>query len=207
MLKHQFAALAEETDINPFHPILASIFSSYAGLVHGICQPYTSDPLDISYILAAHWPLYISPLLNDWREANEAGEEYAIPTEAQIRLTSLFRQTIGSSVQPLHLRQISATDYISQTSPDDFNVRFSQIGHVSIALKGRKVLDAMAGKDEPSNVIGLPIMARYILVASYLGSYNPTKMDMRILGQIRDPTKKYKKGGARKQRTGTALKV
>lgn len=207
MLKNQFAALADETSINPFHPILASLFSSYAELVHGICQPYTSDALDISYILATHWPLYISPLLNDWTDHNEKGEEYEMPATAQTRLNALFRQTIGASVQPLHLRLISATDYISQTSPDDFSLRISQIGHIPVALKGRKEPESSTGKDESSNVISLPLMARYILVASYLASFNPTTMDIRILGQIRDPTKKYKKGGARKQRTGVALKV
>jgi origin recognition complex subunit 5 len=175
------------------------------GFVYSICNAYTQDPEEIGYVIATHWAHYISPILNDWTEENEKGEDYDIPIDAPARLNSLFRQTIGSSVPILYPRIVDAGTWISQINPQSFKLRFSEMDRNTV-IHGRK------GNENTSNdttqiITSLPRMARYLLVASYLGSFNPAKMDVRILGQMRDPTKKFRKETTRKARPEAALKV
>lgn len=186
--------------------MLQSIFDSFTEFVYGICSPYTQDPADIAYILATHWALYISPIINDWKDSNDREEEYEIPPQAQARLNAIFRQSIGASVQALYPRIIDSEAWLSQRSPEDRNIRFSRADRNTV-LQGRKESGLTQGGDGNLNVTRLPLMGRYLLVASYLASFNPTKMDVRILSQVRDPTKKFRKMTARKVRPGVALKV
>jgi len=174
--------------------------------VYGICSPYTQDLTDIAYILATHWELYISPIINDWNDFNDRGDEYEIPPQAQARLNSIFRQTIGASVQLLYPRLIDSETWISQVSPEDRNIRFSRADRNTV-LQSRKESALSQDGDDTLNVTRLPLIARYLLVASYLASFNPTTMDVRILSQVRDPTKKLRKIGVRKAQPGVALKV
>ena len=179
------------------------IFDSFTELVYGICSPYTQDPVDIAYILATHWALYISPIINDWNDFNDREEEYEIPPQAQARLNAIFRQSIGASVQSLYPRHIDSDTWLSQVPVEDNDIRFSQADRNTVLHRRKEVQDGDGG----INVTRLPKMARYLLVASYLASFNPTSMDVRILSQVRDPTKKFRKMGARKVRAGAALKV
>ncbi|KIM24954.1 hypothetical protein M408DRAFT_331435 [Serendipita vermifera MAFF 305830] len=201
-LKLRFGEVADDTCINPFHPVLQPIFDSFTELVYGICSPYTQDPIDISYILATHWALYISPIINDWNDFNDREEEYEIPAQAQARLNAIFRQSIGASVQSLYPRLVDSETWLSQGSEADYNIRFSEADRNTV-LQRRKEMHEQGSL----NVTRLPLMARYLLVASYLASFNPTSMDVRILSQVRDPTKKFRKIGPRKVRPGTALKI
>lgn len=172
-------------------------------MVYGICSPYTQDPVDIAYILATHWALYISPIINDWNDYNDREEEYDIPPQAQARLNAIFRQSIGASVQSLYPRLVDSDTWLSHSSTADYNIRFSQADRNTVIQRRKEIQQ----DDSSLNVTRLPLMGRYLLVASYLASFNPTTMDVRILSQVRDPTKKFRKLGARKVRAGTALKV
>jgi origin recognition complex subunit 5 len=185
---------------------LQPIFDSFTEFVYGICSPYTQDPVDIAYILATHWALYISPILNDWNDFNDRGEEYEIPPQAQARLNAIFRQAMGASVQTLYPRLVDSEAWLSQIPSEDRNIRFSRADRNTV-LQGRKESSLTQGGDGDLNVTRIPLMGRYLLVASYLASFNPSRMDVRILSQVRDPTKKFRKIGARKVRPGVALKV
>ncbi|KAG8824253.1 hypothetical protein FRC17_009141 [Serendipita sp. 399] len=90
-----------------------------------------SDPQDVDYIVATHWVMYISPIVNDWNYYNDAGEEYELPSDAQTRLPALFGRIIGASVQQIHSRLISATSWASQATPGAFSTRFSQMTRAS----------------------------------------------------------------------------
>jgi origin recognition complex subunit 5 len=187
--------------------VLQPIFASFTEFIYGICSPYTQDPVDIAYILATHWALYILPILNDWNDFNDREEEYEIPPQAQTRLNAIFRQSIGASVQSLYPRLIDSETWLSRISPEDRSIRFSRADR-NTALQSRKESDLTQQEGDGNlNVIRLPLMGRYLLVASYLASFNPTTMDVRILSQVRDPTKKFRKISARKVRPGVALKV
>lgn len=159
----------------------------------------------MAYIMAANWPLYISPILNDWEDHNNREEEYEIPAQAQTRLNALFRQTIGSSVQQLYPRLITADAWLSQIPPENFEILLSQTDRNTVIRTHKS--GNVAGSDHASSVVRLPEMARYLLVASYLASFNPTRMDARILSQTRDPNKRFRKLGARKTNVSSALKV
>ncbi|KAG8757744.1 hypothetical protein FRC14_001573 [Serendipita sp. 396] len=198
----QFTSLIDDSCVNPYHSILQPIFNSFVEIVHGICSPYMSDPLDMSYIVSTHWVMYISPIVNDWNYHNDTGEEYEIPPDAQTRLPSLFGRTIGTSVQQLHSRLTDATLWASQATPSAFSMRLSQMTRINIPPNrpDSEVTGFLS-------VTSLPIMARFLLVASYLASFNPIRMDSRILSQTRDPTKKFRKIANPKTRASSSLKI
>lgn len=143
-------------------------------------------------------------MLNDWTAWNERGEEYELPSGGVGRLNAFWRGRINGSLVPLVERSIGAEEFVSQLPQEDLDLRLSE-------LPARPPALLSASKDEESRKYkafgGLSSMARYLLIASYLASYNPTKMDARLLAQTRDPTKKYRKSGPKKARPGSALKV
>ncbi|PVF96680.1 hypothetical protein CPB86DRAFT_761732 [Serendipita vermifera] len=204
-LRQRFEELVDDSCINPFHSILRPIFDSYVEFVYAICNAYTQDPEEIGYVVATHWAHYISPILNDWEEENEKGEDYDIPIEASSRLRALFRQTIGASVPVLYPRLVDASTWASQMGPQSFRLRFSETDRNTV-IHGRRENESTTNGGTQT-VTSLPKMARYLLVASYLGSFNPSTMDIRILGQMRDPTKKYRRPATRKARPDAALKI
>ena len=200
-LQLRFEQLVDDSSPNPYHPIFRGLFNSYVETINKTSMPSTQDLSDVGYVVATHWPLFVSPLLNDWVYFNEIEEEYEIPSDASGYLYSIFRQPIGSSIRQLHPRHVDALGWNAKLPPELFEMRLSQGARSAASTRKEDTNAAFA------NLVRLPTVSRYILVASYLASFNPPRMDARILGQIRDPTKRYRKAAARKTRPGTALKV
>lgn len=200
-LQLQFEQLVDDSSPNPFHSIFRGLFNSYVETISNTSMPSTQDLNDVGYIAATHWPLFVSPLINDWVYFNEIGEEYEIPSDASGRLYSMFRQSIGSSIRQLHPRHVDALSWNAKLPRDLFQLRLSQGARSTASARKED------GNTQFANLVRLPTLSRYILVASYLCSFNPTRMDARILGQMRDPTKRSRNTKARKPRPGTALKI
>jgi hypothetical protein len=76
LLQTHFTQASEASDpdtLHPFQPVLGQMYQAFASVVHAVCTPYTTSPAEIATVCAAVWPLYISPILNDWQAANDRG--------------------------------------------------------------------------------------------------------------------------------------
>jgi hypothetical protein len=168
--------------------------------VQAVCTPDTTSPAEIATVCAAVWPLYISPILNDWQAANDRGEDYEIPLGAPGRLASMWRGKIAAASQVLYPRNKSAEEWARENEP---TVPLSLDNPVANAL-----LTTSSIRKEEKPYADLPRMARFLLVASYLCSYNPTRADVQIISKLsEDRNQKLRGGGTRKAKVGVVTKV
>lgn len=203
LLQTHFTYASEASDpdtLHPFQPVLGPLYQTFASLVQAVCTPYTTSPAEIATVCAAVWPLYISPILNDWQAANDRGEDYEIPLGAPGRLASMWRGKIAGAAQALYPRNISAEEWARENEPAvplslDNPAASGLLTTNSIVKEGKSYID-------------LPRMARFLLVASYLCSYNPTRADVRIISKLsEDRSEKLRGGGTRKAKVGVVAKV
>lgn len=158
-----------------------------------------TSPAEIATVCAAVWPLYISPILNDWQAANDRGDDYEIPLGAPGRLASMWRGKIAAAAQVLYPRNMSAERWARENEP---------VVPLSLDNYTANVLLTTSPIVEEKSYVKLPRMARFLLVASYLCSYNPTRADVRIISKLSDDRgQKLRGGGTRKARVGGAAKV
>ena len=203
LLQTHFTYASEASDLgtlHPFQPVLGQLYQAFASLVQAVCTPYTTSPAEIATVCAAVWPLYISPILNDWQAANDRGEDYEIPLGAPGRLASMWRGKIAAAVQAIYPRNMSAEEWARENEP---SVPLSLDNPAANGL-----LTASSIVMEEKSYFDLPRMARFLLVASYLCSYNPTKADVRIISKLSENrTQKLRGGGTRKAKVGVVTKV
>jgi origin recognition complex subunit 5 len=203
LLQTHFTQASEASDpdtLHPFQPVLGPMYQAFASVVHAVCTPYTTSPAEIATVCAAVWPLYISPILNDWKTANDREEEYEIPLGASGRLASMWRGKIATAVQVLYPRNKAAEEWARENEP---TVPLS----LDNPAANRLLTTSSIGKGEQPYA-DLPRMARFLLVASYLCSYNPTRADVRIISKLReDRGQKLRGGGTRKAKVGVLTKV
>ena len=144
--------------------------------------------------------MYIFPILNDWQAANDRGEEYEIPLGAPGRLASMWRGKIAAAAQALYPRMKSAEEWARENEP---TVPLSLDNPTANVLATTNLI-----RKEEKPYADLPRMARFLLVASYLCSYNPTRADVRIISKLsEDRSQKLRGGGTRKAKVSMVAKV
>lgn len=198
-LTTKFEDSCDDTYVNAFHSILSGLYHSFLELLFGTCSLYTQDPSEIAYLASAQWTQYIAPILNDWNAALDNDEEYEIPFQAPVRLNTLFRHSVGSAFEALYTRKMHAAQWIELNTPSK-TLRFSQIDRETV------VTCEVVEEERQELPLGLPALAKYLLVASFLASYNPARSDTRILSAFRDSNKKLRRG-TRKAKPGVTQKV
>ncbi len=203
LLQTHFTQASEASDpdtLHPFQPVLGQIYQAFASLVQAVCTPYTTFPAEIATVCAAAWPLYISPILNDWQAANDRGEEYEIPLGAPGRLASMWRGKIAEAARVLYPRNKAAEEWARENEP---SVPLS----LDNPTANRFPTTSSIGKEEKPYA-DLPRMARFLLIASYLCSYNPTRADVQIISKLsEDRNQKLRGGRYRKAKVGMVTKV
>ncbi len=218
-------------DANTYHPNLKPLYNQFLSTIYSICSPFTADPDELAYIAAARWPGFVKPVLDEYaRHRNgriwevpeseaedgyddielyeiKAGEPEVMPPaeDTRMRLIKAFRDSFIVALEQLYPRKISALSW-SQVNypPDNFLSKPPNEGP-SIPVR---LPDIDSGGTLLS---GLPRMAKFVLVASFLASTNPPKTDLRMFGRGPDERAKRrrKKGGSPRKSVakGTAVKV
>ena len=112
----------------------------------------------------------------------------------------MWRGKIGIAVQVLYPRNKSAEEWARENEPT-----------VPLSLdntSAKWLLTTSSIEKEEKPYAELPRMARFLLVASYLCSYNPTRADVRIISKLsEDRSQKLRGGGTRKAKVGMVTKV
>ena len=111
----------------------------------------------------------------------------------------MWRGKVAAAAQALYPRMTTAEEWARQNEPA-----------VPLSLDNpaanRLLTASSIGKEKVC--ADLPRMARFLLVASYLCSYNPTKADVRIISKLsEDRSQKLRGGGTRKAKVGVVTKV
>ena len=215
-----------------YHTAFRSLYAHFVSTVHSVCEVFTTDVDDLAYISAATWPAFIRPVIDEYRrivlerrkrerqEAEEAGEgvpeaseEAAIdneiedslappPEDARIRLTRLFTPSITAALETLFPRHTNAAAWVKANIPP-----------TNLLLIPPHLLPKLISKpSEDQNgeqvLRQLPRMAKFVLIASFLASTNPSRTDMRMFGRGPDErAKRRRKGGSPRKVSAKAAAV
>lgn len=194
------------TDIEPdtisiFNPSLRPLFAHYVEAVCNVCFPFTSEPKELAYIVCARWPGFASPILEEWK-VNDDGI-YAPPSEeSRLRLLRLFNPSLSSAVENLYPRSMDRMEWSALHSLPGGSYLSQPQG---LQLSSSSIITPDGQKKEPE----LSVLAMFVVVASFLASYNPAKTDYRMFGRGVDERarKKKKGGGTRRTKATTTAKV
>jgi origin recognition complex subunit 5 len=208
--------------INAYHPVLRPLYTQFLATLYSICSIFTTDPNELAYIAAAQWPGFVRPVLDDHHllieqyqqakreqqgEADENGNyeidlEFQPPTEdIRMRLIRLFTPSFTAALETLFPRLSSANAWAKANTPPTNLLSIPPKHLPSIPIHRPEHQDVYRV------LKGLPRIAKFILVASFLASNNPAKTDMRMFGRGPDERKKRRRGGSPRKTTSTSLAV
>lgn len=182
-------------DPDTYHPDLRPLYVHFLSTLYSICSPFTTDPDELAYIAAAHWPGFVQPLLDERQSVIAEGYDPPsfTPTEdARIRLTRLFTPTFTAALEALYPRLTSASAWAQANRPPKDILSYAPLQAPSVAAR---MPDDIKG---PGLLESLSRMAKFILLAAFLASTNPAKSDMRMFGRGPDERKKRRRGGSRR---------
>ncbi|TFK50527.1 hypothetical protein OE88DRAFT_1750843 [Heliocybe sulcata] len=163
---------------------IQSLQAPYISALHSVCGHFVSDPDELTYLSATLWPAFLDELA---RLATEGGVDYE-EEEGELDITD-----------ELKLRLLKA---FSPKFREALDVLYPRLGSAPASSLSSQV---------PSR-LNLTRTEKYILIASYLASTNPTKSDMRMLyrgseGGRRKRRKSSVLTSSRKGKDGAAIKV
>lgn len=196
----------ESPSINPYSPLLRSLYAHYASALHSIVSPFLVDDYELSYLAAACWPGFVSPVLADWQaqlDAQGGAMRENIPPfsppneEARMRLVLYFSPFFRRALEAVYPRHQHALEWARLNAPP-LDLCLSQLP-IRSAEDGQKEL----GLEKESRT-ELTTIAKYVLVAAFLASSNPPKTDARLIGRTPDERRKRRRGRPRKVMGGIA---
>lgn len=197
-----------QDESNSHNPVLLPLYHQFLSTLYDVCSPFTRDPNELAYIAAARWPGFISPILDEYRrirdetresDSGDEEEEFELtaPTEdARIRLIRLFTPSFTTALEALYPRLSNAADWAADNQP--------QRNLLSSGFSGANLVDKSVPQTSQGSLTDiLPRMSKFILLAAFLASTNPTKSDIRMFGRALHERKKRKRGVVASSRGGT----
>ena len=198
-----------QDESNSYNPVLLPLYHQFLSTLFDVCSPFTKDPNELAYIAAARWPGFVTPILDEYRrlldEAHDNTgdeEEYELtaPTEdARIRLIRLFTPSFTTAMETLYPRLSNAAQWAVDNQP--------QRNLLSSGFSGANLVDKSIPQTSQGTLTDvLPRVLKFILLAAFLASTNPTKSDIRMFGRALHERRKGKRGIVTSTRGG-AVKV
>lgn len=222
-------------DPDAYHPALNPLYADFIALLYSTCNPFTHDPTELAYIAAARWPGFVQPVLDAHRsllneddiastprdsDDDDGDNQHELQTpndDMRLRLLRLFTPFLTAALESLYPRLSNATHWARvHAPPSDLltmpregapNALAAQVATNAARLNGQPDRPAEAGID------ALPRIAKFVLVAAFLASTNPSRSDLRMFGRGLDERAKQRRrkmGTPRKTKpgtSGTAVKI
>jgi origin recognition complex subunit 5 len=201
----QFPSMSDDSEPGPYYPTLKALYSHFVSVLCDVCFPFTHDPQELEYIAAARWPGFVQPVLDEHKRKTASQEHPALdqdgvnaemsnkelallpPSEdVRLRLSRIFNSSLSAAMEVLYPRLTTASDWALDNHPEpDLLAK-----HPGEVLK-RTSTSLIPDRDE--GMKSLPRMSKFILVAAFLASTNPTKSDLRMFGRGLDEKKRKRR--------------
>jgi origin recognition complex subunit 5 len=182
------------TNPNPYHPVFMPLYRHFAGTLYDVCSLYAfGEPEEFAYVASARWPGFVQPLLDrhaqSVQEAEEEADFLSPSEEDRMFLITTFKSSFGRAFEVLYPRlqhagqwaraeRLAALDEVAQEVEEEVN-------------NSRQVDD-----DEATGLDLLSRTARFVLLAAFLASTNPSKSDLRMFGRGLDEKKRRRRKAA-----------
>ncbi|KAI8357215.1 origin recognition complex subunit 5 C-terminus-domain-containing protein [Mortierella sp. GBAus27b] len=165
------------------------LYMRFIDLVYDVFQRNCKDLNEIRHLVALLFPLYIKPV-----------KEGKIQKHEGLKLHRHIQTYFVEAMDKLYLREISSTEWSERTllsaSEDSSAVRTTA---TSVSSNSER---ALMNAVDVQSMFDLPYFTKFILIASFLASYNPPRLDMRYFAKVSNQggkmTKRAKIAAAKK---------
>jgi origin recognition complex subunit 5 len=129
--------------------------------------------------------------------------------EVRLRLIRSFTPTVTNALESLYPRLTNALDWASANEPEPNILSHPPGPYQSPATKSVTKTGLVSGSTQmdASGASTLPRMSKFILVASYIASTNPSKTDLRMFGRGLDEKKRKRRAVKTRNKTMGPSKV
>ncbi|KAF7726968.1 Origin recognition complex subunit 5 [Apophysomyces ossiformis] len=156
-----------------------AFYAGFTEIIYSIFNHNCKDLNELRYFAALLFPLYMKPVKDGLVEKHETH-----------KLVKLAQPYFAEATDKLYLREISSAEWTKQT----------QILEEMEDIE-KKPGPFLKHTRESSRVdFDLPYFTKFLLIASYLASYNPPRFDVRYFSKTAEQRKKKKGGGTRNSR-------
>ncbi|KAL4250234.1 Origin recognition complex subunit 5 C-terminal domain-containing protein [Pleurotus pulmonarius] len=106
-LEAKYLRICAENPCDAYNPSFLPLYKQFVSAVVGINFPFTHDPNELAYVIAAQWPHFIGAALR------EVSEEDALPDEpTRMRLLRSFTPSMTAGFESLYPRETHAADWV-----------------------------------------------------------------------------------------------
>ncbi|KAG0259398.1 Origin recognition complex subunit 5 [Mortierella polycephala] len=157
------------------------LYMRFADLVYDVFQRNCKDLNEIRHLIALLFPLYIKPV-----------KEGKIQKHEGLKLHRHIQAYFVEAMDKLYLREISSTEWSERAlaiASGSSHHKVDSSGHSETAphryVTGAPGSErAMMTAMDVQNTFDLPYYTKFILIASFLASYNPPRLDMRYFAKV-----------------------
>ncbi|KAF8924920.1 Origin recognition complex subunit 5 [Dissophora ornata] len=180
------------------------LYMRFVDLVYEVFQRNCKDLNEIRHLVALLFPLYIKPV-----------KEGKIQKHEGLKLHRHIQAYFVEAMDKLYLREISSMEWSDRTlsavpgSSANILDRLSSLGEGAGESGTVRSAEGASGSEralmsavDVQNTFDLPYFTKFILIASFLASYNPPRLDMRYFAKVSNQggkmTKRAKISAAKK---------
>ncbi|KAI8575916.1 hypothetical protein K450DRAFT_259376 [Umbelopsis ramanniana AG] len=150
-------------------------FRSFSEVIYSIFFQNCKDLNELRHLVALLFPLFINPIRDGRAKTHETA-----------KLFKLAQPYFAEATDKLYLREISSSEWAKRTSEmADAKTTTSHTVDASVIA---------AIRTNAKGDFDLPYYTKFLLIASYLASYNPPRFDVRYFAKVADEKKKKKRG-------------
>ncbi|KAG2173143.1 hypothetical protein INT43_004516 [Umbelopsis isabellina] len=148
-------------------------FRSFSEVIYSIFFHNCKDLNELRHLVALLFPLFINPIRDGRAKPHETS-----------KLFKLSQPYFAEATDKLYLREISSSEWAKRTS---------EMAQGDIALDtDASVVTAI--RTNSRGDFDLPYYTKFLLIASYLASYNPPRFDVRYFAKVGEEKRKRKRG-------------
>ncbi|KAI9025999.1 origin recognition complex subunit 5 C-terminus-domain-containing protein [Phycomyces nitens] len=152
-------------------------FMSFAEIIYSIFNHNCKDLNELRYFSALLFPLYLQPV-----------QQGRVDIHEKAKLFKFAQPYFAEATGKLYLREVSSAEWIKETH--------------EIEEQDPTEKPAQSFLAHEKSGFDLPYYTKFLLLASYLASYNPARFDVRYFAKMGEERKKKKGGGTHKSRAG-----
>ncbi|KAJ2373618.1 hypothetical protein IW150_003535 [Coemansia sp. RSA 2607] len=156
-------------------------FLTFVDALYEVFHRNSTSVQELRHLVAMLYPKFVQPVF----EGQATRSEFS-------RLFKLCQPYFSAASERLYLREISTSEW-------------QRVGPASATNRAEDVAQAiyeLADGSLGSGIMELPYYTKFLLVAGFLASYNPSRLDMQYFARGRDPSAKGRK---RKRQAEDAL--
>ncbi|GJJ68523.1 origin recognition complex subunit 5 [Entomortierella parvispora] len=155
----------------------AELYMRFVDLVYDVFQRNCKDLNEIRHLVALLFPLYVKPV-----------KEGKIQRHEGLKLHRHIQAYFVEAMDKIYLREISSmewSDRTTQAAGGSLHSRTDGDSSSSRMVSGAPGSErAMMTAVSVQNVFDLPYFTKFILIAAFLASYNPPRLDMRYFAKV-----------------------